>query len=616
MENIKYSSVTITGGFWYEKQKLNENVTINAVYDRFYDTGRVEAFACRWRDGDETTVKPHFFWDSDVAKWIEGASYILKKQSRPDLEEKIEHIIDMIEANQWEDGYINSYFTVTETENRFVNRDRHELYCCGHLLEGAIAYYEATGRDRFLNLMLRYVELVDRIFREENSAAFETPGHEEIEIALFRLYRLTGDEKHLRLAKHFIDRRGCSGKDGNDGNIDQRYNIAGAYSQSHLPVREQTEAVGHAVRAHYLYTAMADYANITGDTEMAKACRTIFDDIVNKKMYITGSCGSSFLGEAYTKAYDLPNEKAYTETCAAISLVYFADRMLKNELNAAYADVLERALYNGALSGVSLDGKCFFYENPLEINLRNHGRHGKNLLEASKKYDRLPKTQRVEVFGCSCCPPNINRLLASVGDYLYSAEGDTLAVNQFAESNASFGGMKIKQTTDYPKSGRITLESEGVKTLKIRIPGWCKNYSISASHTVENGYAVIENPAPQIKVNFDMPVTPVYNNVESFHNAGRAALTRGPVVYCAEAQDNVTDNLNALSLCDELDATLEDSTLFVLPTVEVNGKLTETSEELYSAEKPTQKNVRIKLIPYCGFANRGADSMLVWLRTE
>ena len=614
MNNIGYANVNITGGFWYEKQKLNENVTIDAVYDRFYDTGRVEAFACKWKEGSENIPKPHFFWDSDVAKWIEGAAYIMRKQRRPDLEEKIEHIIDMIEENQWADGYINSYFTVIKEENRFTNRDRHELYCCGHLIEAAIAYYEATGKDRFLNIMQRYVELVDRLFRVEGSVGFSTPGHEEIELALFRLYRLTKDEKHLTLAKYFMDARGCSKNDGNDNNLDLRYNIAGEYSQSHLPVREQREAIGHAVRAHYLYTAMADHAKATGDSDMQTACEALFEDIVNKKMYITGSTGSSFLGEAYTKAYDLPNETAYAETCAAISLVYFADRMLRLKLDGKYADTVERALYNGVLSGLSLDGKAFFYENPLEINLANHGRHGKNLREMSKKFDRLPITQRVEVFGCSCCPPNLNRVLASVGDYLYSAEGDTLAVNQFAESNASLGQMKIKQTTNYPYDGNVGIETEGVKTLKIRIPGWCEKYSISAEYKLENGYAVIEDPPTAVNVCFDMPVRLVYASTEVFHNAGRAAVCRGPIVYCIEAQDNNTDNLNAIVLDRELGAEVEESEFAILPEILVNAYMTSSKGTLYSSEPPKYEPKRVRLIPYNAFANRGSDSMLVFIR--
>ncbi len=614
MNNVNFSNVNIKGGFWYEKQKMNENVTINAVYDRFYDTGRVEAFACKWKEGDESAIRPHFFWDSDVAKWIEGAAYIMQKQSRPDLEEKIEHIIDMIEENQWEDGYINSYYTVVKDEARFVDRGRHELYCCGHLIEAAIAYYNVTGKDRFLKIMLRYVDLIDRIFRVENSAVFETPGHEEIELALFKLYDLTKDEKHLRLAKHFIDRRGNSEKDTNNGILDKRHNLAGEYSQSHLPVREQREAIGHAVRAHYLYTAMADYANVTGDPEMLVACRALFRDITNKKMYITGSCGSSFLGEAYTKAYDLPNEKAYAETCAAISLVYFADRMLKTELDGEYADVIERALYNGVLSGVSLDGKAFFYENPLEINIRNHGRHGNHLLSEQKKYDRYPITQRVEVFGCSCCPPNINRLLPSIGDYLYSAGGDTVAVNQFAQSDAVIGEMKISQETNYPFDGKVEIKTEGVKTLKIRIPGWCEKYSISADYKIEKGYAVIENPASTVNVEFDMPVRLVYANAEAFHNAGRAAVCRGPVVYCAEAQDNGTDNLNTFVIYSVLDAKVIEDSFTGLPEIEIAGKLAVTGSKLYSNEPPKYEPRRIKLIPYNSFANRGADSMLVWIR--
>ncbi len=615
MNNIPFSSIDITDGFWYEKQKLNEKVTINAVYDRFFDTGRVEAFDCKWVEGSELP-KPHFFWDSDVAKWIEGAAYIMKKQPRPDLEEKIEHIIDMMEKNQWEDGYINSYYTVMTDEKRFTNRDRHELYCCGHLIEAAIAYYDATRRDRFLNIMLKYVDLVDQIFRVENSAAFSTPGHEEIELALFKLYALTKDEKHLNLAKHFIDARGCSENDSNDKLLDRRYNIAGEYSQSHLPVREQREAKGHSVRAHYLYTAMADYALATGDEKMLEACRALFEDIANKKMYITGSCGSTSIGEAFTKPYDLPNEKAYTETCAAISLVYFADRMLKTELDSKYADIIERALYNGVLSGLSLDGKGFFYENPLEINLFNHGRHGKNLLQEQKKFDRLPITQRVEVFGCSCCPPNLNRLLASIGDYLYSAEDDTLAVNQFANSEALFDGMKIRQTTDYPRNGKIVIETEGVKTLKIRIPGWCEKYSVSAEYRIEKGYAVIEDPAAVITVEFDMPIKLVYTNADVFHDIGRAAVTRGPIVYCAEGQDNGTDNLNALILDRELDAKATDNSFSDLPEIEVNGRITVTSNALYSYDSPRYEAKKIHLIPYNAFANRGADNMLVWIRTE
>ena len=614
MDNVNFSNVNITGGFWYEKQKMNENITINAVYDRFYDTGRVEAFACKWKEGDESVVRPHFFWDSDVAKWIEGAAYIMQKQSRPELEEKIEHIIDMIEENQWDDGYINSYFTVVKEETRFTNRDRHELYCCGHLIEAAIAYYKATGKDRFLKIMLRYVDLVDRIFRIENSATFETPGHEEIELALFKLYELTGDEKHLALAKHFVDRRGNSDKDGNDGNLDRRYNIAGEYSQSHLPVREQREAIGHSVRAHYLYTAMADYAKVAGDPEMLEACRALFEDIVNKKMYITGSSGSSHLGEAYTKPYDLPNETAYAETCAAISLVYFADRMLKAELDGKYADILERALYNGVLSGVSLDGKAFFYENPLEINIRNHKRHGKNLLEMHKKSDRLPITQRVEVFSCSCCPPNINRLLPSIGDYLYSAEDSTVAVNQFANSDAVIGDMKISQTTNYPFDGKIEIKTKGVKTLKVRIPGWCEKFSISADYAVEKGYAVIENPADTVSVELEMSARLVYANAEAFHNAGRAAVCRGPIVYCAEAQDNGTDNLNALVVNSALDAKLIEDSFTGLPELEVAGKIAVSGDALYSSEPPRYEARRIRLIPFNSFANRGSDSMLVWFR--
>ena len=616
MNNIPFSQVELKNGFWYEKQKLISDVTINAVYDRFYDTGRVDALACKWTEGCTDAPRPHYYWDSDIAKWVESASYVMMKQSRPDLEEKIEHIIDMIEENQWEDGYFNSYFTAVKSERRLFNRNSHELYCCGHLIEAAIAYYRATGKDRFLNIMKKYVDLVDRLFRVERSANFSTPGHEEIELALFKLYELTGEESYLRLAKFFVDERG-RGRYLND-NInepiaDRRWNLSGEYAQSHLPVREQHEAVGHAVRAHYLYTAMADYTRITGDEKLGEACRDLFEDIVSKKMYITGSCGSSYLCEAYTSPYDLPNEKAYAETCAAISLAFFADRMLKLELDSRYADTVERAIYNGVLSGISLDGKGFFYENPLEINLFNHGRHGRDLIIAQRQFDRLPITQRLEVFGCSCCPPNISRLVASIGDYIYSAEDGTLAVNQFAANEATFGGMKIEQITDYPVSGKVTLKTEGVKTLKVRIPGWCKKFDINASYRMEKGYAVIDAPAGEIEVDFDMPVELVYTNAKAFHNIRRVAVCRGPIVYCLEGQDNGTANLNALAIDRNARASVKVGEVTSLPEIEIAGQEIVAGEALYSTEAPKTCDKTLRFIPYHAFANRGSDNMLVFV---
>ena len=357
MEFIGFDKVSLESGFLHEKQKLNREVTLDAVYNRFYETGRFDAFKCDWKEGMEK--QPHYYWDSDVAKWMEAVAYILKKESNPELEAKVENLIDEIEKNQSPDGYFNIFFTVIEPDKRFFERTAHELYCAGHLFEAAVAYFECTGKDRFLKLMEKYADHIIRVFVEEKTAKFITPGHEEIELALVRMYSATKKKKYLDLAKFFIDNRGYA-------EAEKEY-----YSQSHLPVREQKTAEGHAVRACYLYAAMADVAYETGDTELYEVCKTLFADIVNKKMYITGGIGSTRKGEAFTVPYDLKNDKAYAETCAAISLMFFAHRMMRFENDAKYADVIERVLYNGMISGLSLDGTSFFYENPLEIDLKN-----------------------------------------------------------------------------------------------------------------------------------------------------------------------------------------------------------------------------------------------------
>lgn len=321
--------VQITDGFWKEKQKMNIAVTIPAVYDRFFETGRIDAFKCLWKPeytGQEgKPIKPHIFWDSDVAKWIESVSYVLMTESHPELEEKVESIINNIEKNQWEDGYINSFFTVIEPEHRFTYRDDHELYCCGHLLEAAIAYYEATGKDRFLNIMKKYVDLIYKVFYIEKSAKFATPGHEEIELALVKLYRLTKDKKYLDLASYFVEARGVDRK----GDEELRNDLGYSSLQDNEQIRETKEASGHAVRASYFYSAVADLALEKNDKELFNVCDRIFDDIVDKKMYITGATGQDYRGEAFTVSYDLPSYTAYAETCASIALALFANRMLK-----------------------------------------------------------------------------------------------------------------------------------------------------------------------------------------------------------------------------------------------------------------------------------------------
>lgn len=601
IQSVPFDKVHITGGFWKAKQELNSKVTINAVYDRFYDTGRVGAFACKWKPGDD--YEPHVFWDSDVAKWMEGVAYIITHESRPELEAKVEAIIDDIEANQWEDGYINSHFTVKKDEPRFTGRNHHELYCCGHLIEASVAWYKATGRDRFMKIMCRYADLVYRYFLVEDKAPFVTPGHEEIELALLKLYRATGEERYLELASFFLNKRGNNEKDEPIGYW------ANKYYQQDEPIRKQRVARGHSVRAGYLYSGMADLAAEENDEELLDACRALFDDINGNKLYITGGTGSTSHGESFTVPYDLPAAQAYAETCAGISLIYFCHRLLKAELRSDYDDMIERILYNGFMSGLSLDGKSFFYENPLEISLTDRTR-----LVAVNERDRFPITQRVEVFGCSCCPPNVNRLLASVGDYIYSRSGDTLIVHQYMESEMEDGGMTASQHTSYPNNGKVKFSLSGVGTLKLRVPGWCDRMNIDVPHRMERGFAVIENPPAELTVEFCMEPVLVHAHPGVRDAAERVAVMYGPVVYCAEGQDNGGNELWTLRVNRRnLNAVLVPSTTFDLPEMDIDGFILQGTAALYSHSEPTAVPTRIHMIPYYGFANRGEDNMAVWL---
>ncbi len=594
MKLYDHSKVNLLSGYMYDKQELNRKITINSVYDRFFETGRIPAFDFSWKEGEPN--KPHFFWDSDVAKWVEGASYIIEKFPDAELEKKIEWLVDRIEEHQDDDGYFNIYFTVVEPENRFKNRFWHELYCAGHLFEAAVAYAKATGRDRFLKCMEKYADYIYDVFVTKDSATFSTPGHEEIELALVKMYRYTGKKKYLDLAAHFVNQRGCSQKD------DIR-----EYHQTHVPVREQTEALGHSVRAVYLYTAMADLAYELKDKELEKACKTLYGDLVNKKMYITGGLGSTSVGEAFTKPYDLPNEEAYTETCASIGLMFFCSRMQLLDNSSTYADTIERAFYNGVMSGLSVDGTGFFYENPLEITMLNHFSN----MFGTKRY---PITQRVECFDCSCCPPNINRLLSSLGAYIYGIDGDTLYINQFASSTLDDEQVKCKMTTEYPSKGVVCVKAEGTDKVAVRIPSWCEKFTANKKYSMDNGYAVFDSQG-EIIVEFDMTPFAICAKTDVVKDVGKLCVQAGPVVYCAEKIDN-GENLHALSIDTEFGYAVSFDSKTGLNNLEIDGyRYENTTDKLYARaknESPVKKAVKIKLIPYSTFANRGETDMLVW----
>ncbi len=603
MQLIDFRKTQLNDGFWRKKTDLVSEVSVYNVYKRFEETGRFDALACNWKKGDPK--EPHIFWDSDIAKWIESVAYILEKRESPELEKYVDEAVDTIALNQEECGYFNSCYQVHD-KPRWTDRTDHELYCAGHFVEAAVAYYRATGKRKLLDVMEKYLEYIRKVFMEHKSASFITPGHEEIELALIKLYELTDNKKYLDMCSFFIDSR------GNDTDVE--YNgVAHKYSQSHLPVRQQKTAEGHCVRACYLYTAMADLARHIGDTELLDSCKQIFNDIADRKMYITGGIGSAGRGEAFTIPYDLPDLTAYSESCAALSLAWFAQRMLLLESDGKYADVIERILYNNALSSISLDGKSFFYVNPLAIRTHLLNRNTSQL----DTREHLPQTERKEVFDCSCCPPNITRFIASVADFLYTYDEDTLYVHQYMNSTTKTDKFTVWQETDYPNNGLIRIKSEGVKYVAVRIPSWCDRFHVSVNGkqivpVAVKGYVYIENNNSDIELFFDMKPFIVYPSSKIRDCIGRVAVQRGPVVYCAEG---VRNDYNIMTF--RLDSKTEFMETFCDTCgsymLTAKGKIPVETESLYSKDSEILVDTEIKLIPYYAFANHGESDMEVFM---
>lgn len=609
---LSFENADITGGFWKSRQETVRKTTIWNVYKRFRETGRFDALKLNWKEGDPN--KPHIFWDSDVAKWVESVAYLTLKQREPELEAIVDEVVADIEKGRMEDGYFNScYQQFKKPEERFTVRRDHELYCLGHLLEGAIAYDHATGKGRFLELMKDYLMLVKRRFIDEGSTSFKTPGHEEIELALVKLYDYTGERIWLDMALWFIDNRQCS-----DEECGHTFRSGAAYSQSHLPVREQFTAEGHSVRAVYLYCAMADIAERTGEKALKTACEKLFDSIINTKMYITGAIGSTHSeGEAFEEEYRLPNDTAYAETCAALGLALFARRMSRLDMDSKYADTVERVIYNGFLSGMSLDGKAFFYENAQEIDLKQR-EYLKNALGHTRKL-HMPITQRVEVFECSCCPPNITRFIPSIADFIYNYTDDTVYVNQYMDSTAELDGIKLIQTTNYPYDGKITFKLQGGdRKIAFRIPAWCKRWTlkkngVKADYVMEKGYAVTDAACcDEFTLNLELEVRVLKASAHILTNRGMSAVTYGPFVMCLEGIDNggwlgdvkLTGGCVDIAFDDELG----------VPVLTWNA-VHEEPTAIYS-DKTVRQPFMAKLIPYFTFANRGETDMRIWVEVE
>ncbi len=600
MKNIECKNIKINGGFWKIKQDMVNDITLKSVYERFKETHRFDALDCNWKEGDPDM--PHVFWDSDIAKWIESVGYNAHFYDNDELIKIVDEAVEKIIKNRDENGYYNSHFLVTG--ERFTDRSEHELYCAGHLMEAAVAFYKSTGKRALLDAMCKYADYIEKVFVKENSAAFVTPGHPEIELALVKLYEATGEKRYLELSKFFIDNHGANSK---DKELYKGCNLL--YNQDDSPLRERSTADGHCVRALYLLAGAADIAYLYNDKELFEAADRCFENVVNKRMYITGATGSTCHGESFTIDYDLPNRDAYAETCAAISLAFFANRMIRLNADSKYADAFEKVMYNGALSGISMDGKGFFYENPLEIDVDFNEVHP--CTDGGRRY---PITQRKEVFDCSCCPPNITRFIAGIGEYMYSYNEDTLFIHQYIESQMDFKNTKVTQKTSYPSDGEviITLGNNTKEFVALRIPGWCKDFTVNKEYNLKKGYIYIKvTENDEIKINFQMPVRFISANKKVHTNAGRVALMRGPVVYCLEGVDNGKD-LSGLRVDIKGETQIVDGE-FLVPDIIAKGFKETDSDSLYFDATDEYIETSLKFIPYYAYANRGETDMLVWV---
>ena len=611
-----FTAVHFEDAFWRPRLETNRRVTLPFNFRKCEETGRINNFAkaAGWMDGPHEGI---FFNDSDVFKVVEGAAYSLASAPDPAMDAYLDNLVALFAGAQEADGYLYTARTIDPTA---VTADRegltrwshlrvnHELYNVGHLYEAAVAHFQATGKRTLLDVALKNADLIDSVFGPEKLR--EVPGHQEIEIGLVKLYRVTGDERYLRLAKFFLDERGhANGRElytnfGNPG-----------YMQDHLPVVEQSEAVGHAVRAVYMYTGMADVAALTGDASYIAAIDRLWMNVVGRKLYLTGGIGARHTGEAFGDDYELPNAEAYPESCAAIANILWNQRMFLLHGDARYIDVLELSLYNGFLSGVSFSGDEFFYTNPLASDGKtavNRGHIG-----------------RQPWFDCSCCPTNDVRFIASLPGYVYASDADSLYVNLFVagEGQVDVGGRSVhlRQETNYPWAGRVRLRVDPAQksefALRLRIPGWANNQPVpsdlyrfaeidnpgftltvngeSVTPSLEKGYAVLKRtwqPGDVVELTLPMPVRRVFCHETVEANRGRVALMRGPLVYCAEGVDN-GGSVADLALADDAALSIEHRPELLNGVTVIRG---EGSQPLTA-------------IPYYAWSHRGVGEMAVWL---
>ena len=643
---LPLNTVDIDDKFWSPYRKLVKEVVLPYQWDVLNDkvpeaepshTIKNLRIAAGLEEGE---FYGFFFQDTDLAKWLEAVAYSLQTDPDKDLEKIADEAIDLVGKAQEPDGYLNSYYQVKAKGKRWTNLyECHELYTLGHFIEAGVAYYEATGKRKLLDIVCKFADYVDTVFGPEDGKLKGYDGHQEVELALVRLYRVTGEERYLKLSKFFIDERGKEPfyfadeweKRGRKSDWDLPEKKTPSenreYNQAHLPVREQKVAVGHAVRMVYMLTGMADVAKECGDEELLKACRTVWNNIVSKQMYITGGIGSTSIGEAFTFDYDLPNDTIYAETCASIGLIVFAQRMLLIENKRSYADFIEKALFNVIVGSMAKDGKHYFYVNPLEV-----------WPEASEKnpVKLHVKPVRQKWFGCACCPPNLARLITSLQQYIYTVGDKTLYIHQYIggsmKTNIKGSEVIVKQESNYPWDGSISIqiqpETDTEFDICLRIPGWCKkqNLQINGKNTdirdlLKDGYVHINRvwkKGDVINLNLDMPIEIMEANPLVRSNAGKVAIQRGPVVYCLEEIDNGA-NLNDLELANGArPKAVYDEELLGGAVVIFSEGFRRSNEgwegELYRAYESKLTPVVIKAVPYYMWGNRNPGEMLVWLR--
>ncbi|OVE74188.1 hypothetical protein BVX94_01180 [bacterium B17] len=603
---VPFSDFKISDGFWAPRMKAHKDATIPFSFKIMERTGRLGNFykAAGLREGK---YRGMFFNDSDVYKALEGVAYSLKIHPDKELEKKVDDLIDVFAKAQWDDGYLNAFFSLPEkkTEQRWKEFTKHELYCAGHFFEFAVAYYEATGKRKALDMAIKLADLIDSIFGPGKNTM--PPGHQEIEIALARLYRATGEERYLKLAKFFLDVRGTKPSSGH---------YRGAYAQDHKPVLKQSEAIGHAVRAVYMYTAMADIAALTGDDSYIKAIDLLWEDVTYQKTYLTGGIGASHRGEAFGADYDLPNH-SYAETCAAIGNAFWNHRLFLMRGDAKYMDIIERVIYNGFLAASFMDGGGTFYTNPLE--------------------DKRGRSRGKGWPGCACCPSNEQRFMPSIMGYIFAHRDDELFVNLFINGSTTVklksNSVAVSQKSNYPWDGKIDLtinpKKKGKFTLKIRIPGWARNQPLpgdlykyinktsaqpvlmvndkKTDIVLDSGYAVLDRKwkaGDKVSLYLPMPVRQVFSHANVKENVGKVAYERGPIVYCAETMDNKDIGTSLFDLLVSDKAKLDSEYKADL----LNGVT------VITAQLEGDKN--LTMIPYYSWAHRGASPMNIWFKRE